>query len=321
MKTQPLGSRLAATCLAVGLLACAPGGFDPDEGFLATSEDELAATLPDRRFGEIVRLNGVGLEIPGPGEGVIAESIFQDGSTQILHVQVDLHGRPYLKKANLEEATPDAPNGDEALGTSTQGLAPGACEDGAYNPYDYKWTFAYNWWFNPPPWGTSYKDMAETRIRDGIQNIAHSTNNCGLADLLSISAAYQGRTNRFTDVTYNRTCSARDGVSVVAYQNVDNANTLASTCTWTSHEGAVAVESDVAINAAQYWTWYPNSAACGISYSMEAVMTHEFGHTFGLGHVSETYHPALTMSTRISTCSNAAATLGLGDIRGLRTKY
>ena len=60
---------------------------------------------------------------------------------------------------------------------------------------------------------------------------------------------------------------------------------------------------------------------CRSKYSVEAAATHEFGHAFGLGHVSESLHPALTMSPVIAACQSSETTLGLGDVRGLEAKY
>ena len=62
-------------------------------------------------------------------------------------------------------------------------------------------------------------------------------------------------------------------------------------------------------------------SGCSNRYGVEAVATHEFGHVFGLGHVSETNHPTLTMSTAAGACSNAPYSLGLGDVRALRSLY
>jgi predicted Zn-dependent protease len=58
-----------------------------------------------------------------------------------------------------------------------------------------------------------------------------------------------------------------------------------------------------------------------MKYSVEGVGTHEFGHAFGLAHVSESSHPALTMSPVIQACQASETTLGLGDIQGLEAKY
>jgi hypothetical protein len=51
-------------------------------------------------------------------------------------------------------------------------------------------------------------------------------------------------------------------------------------------------------------------------------MTHERGHTLGLGDVSEAYHPNLTMSSQTNgPCQTSERTLGRGDAIGLHSKY
>ena len=55
---------------------------------------------------------------------------------------------------------------------------------------------------------------------------------------------------------------------------------------------------------------------------MEALVTHEVGHAYGLGHVGEANHGRQTMSTFIDgLCENQEATLGRGDVLGLRDLY
>ena len=94
---------------------------------------------------------------------------------------------------------------------------------------------------------------------------------------------------------------------------------LGFTCWWTS--GKYTVESDMKLNKVEY-SWVVNIGGnCAAKYSVEAVATHEFGHAYGLEHVSEGLHGTLTMSPVILPCQSSEKTLGLGDIRGLEALY
>jgi predicted Zn-dependent protease len=94
---------------------------------------------------------------------------------------------------------------------------------------------------------------------------------------------------------------------------------LGMTCWWTM--SGIIFESDMRLNKAYYHFYVNKPSSCSNRYSIEAVATHEFGHAFGLAHVSETYHPSLTMSTVIRSCQASESTLGLGDVRGLNALY
>jgi hypothetical protein len=68
--------------------------------------------------------------------------------------------------------------------------------------------------------------------------------------------------------------------------------------------------------------WVANiGSACSNKFAVEAVSTHEFGHIFGMAHVSEATDGNLTMSPTIYACQKSETTLGRGDIDGLETKY
>ena len=62
-------------------------------------------------------------------------------------------------------------------------------------------------------------------------------------------------------------------------------------------------------------------SSCSNAYILQGVATHEFGHVYGLGHVSQSGHANLTMSTAIYTCDASDETLGLGDMLGLEVHY
>jgi hypothetical protein len=144
-----------------------------------------------------------------------------------------------------------------------------------------------------------------------------------LRDIVSAQHVYAGRTTRATNIISSKSsikCGARDGHNVVAF-GVLPRGTLGVACSWSS--GGAAVESDVKLNDLHY-RWYAANkkpAGCRASFSVEAVATHEFGHVFGLGHVSEGRHGNLTMSTHTGPCTGAPSSLGLGDVLGLRSLY
>lgn len=91
------------------------------------------------------------------------------------------------------------------------------------------------------------------------------------------------------------------------------------TCWWT--KGGSTVEADVKLNKNEYAWFISVPGSCHDSWSVEAAATHEFGHVFGLAHVSEVQHPGLTMSTVIKSCQDSEKTLGLGDVNGLQALY
>ena len=96
------------------------------------------------------------------------------------------------------------------------------------------------------------------------------------------------------------------------------AGVLAVTCYWTKN--GHMVEADIQINNRESWTLSLNG--CFKEVMLEATMTHEAGHVFGLNHVGERKHGRLTMSPFVDgPCQNRESTLGKGDIMGLEAIY
>jgi len=193
------------------------------------------------------------------------------------------------------------------------GVAPAPCEDPAFNQIATAWKGNnYTWSFDAAT-TPGYLKKAEVAavLNRSFSNITDVHNDCGLPDNVSATHTYLGTTSTAAK------CGKRDGQNVVGFHKLPF-GVLAVTCYWTKN--GHMVEADVQINRRESWAL--RLKGCFAEVMLEATVTHEAGHVFGLGHVSERRHGRLTMSPYIDgPCQNNESTLGLGDIRGLEAIY
>ncbi|MBA3818597.1 MAG: matrixin family metalloprotease [Deltaproteobacteria bacterium] len=294
---------LSATLVA---WSCAGDPAADDGAAPAGNEPLFEEAGPD-----VIHDDGASVAVPPPGTSVITEAIFVDGRTKLLQVDTDDDGQPTLVDHDVA-APPE--------GTLAACVKPAACEDGAYSLTGHKWSATYRWWFDGASTPSEITAAnAEAQLRSAAVNVTRSDNSCGFADLVDATSAFQGRTSSRPNITAAGTCATADGTSVVGFGDLP-AGVLGVACTWTVN--GVAVESDVQLNKVDH-NWFTGAVPsnCANRFSLQAVATHEFGHTFGLGHVAECGHGQLTMSTQITACSAAASSLGRGDVRALRAVY
>jgi hypothetical protein len=192
------------------------------------------------------------------------------------------------------------------------------CSDRAYSLIGGRWNHTFHWAFNSSstPAFLSARQV-EAVIKRSFSNITRARNDCGIPDNVSARHVYDGRTTTKPNVGRYATCTRTDGWNLVGFGRLPR-GVLAVTCTQI-RRGKI-VEADMLINSR--YRWAVSTADCSHQELIEPTVTHEAGHVFGLGHVSERRHPLLTMSTTSDgPCSNEASTLGRGDIRGLEALY
>ena len=240
--------------------------------------------------------------VPLPGLRVWSEVIFVDGHTRTLEVRT-------LDDGAVDVVEDEAAAADAAAASTS----PDPCSDRGFSLMGHRWDRRFDWWFKASTTpGELDKDATEAALRRGTSNITTSKNSCGLGDLVGATQRYQGRTSTGSQVR-------SDGV--VLFGDLPP-GVLGVACVWSTADG-VAVESDVKLNKNDFsWTTTTGDTCHSGRFDVESVMTHERGHTFGLGHVDEGGHGRLTMSTAINgACQASERTLGRGDVVGLRALY
>lgn len=207
-----------------------------------------------------------------------------------------------------------------AVESTGAGGSPGPCADGKYN-----FLGPHAGWQTPLRWSfrrssvPSGLDAAEVLaiIEQSFQNVVEARNDCGLPDRVSAAETYIGETSRKPGVTANGSCTGSDGYNVVGFGRLGGYYSGYTCIYWM---GERIVEADMRLDTDTAWAL--SAADCSNQLMMEALVTHEAGHAFGLDHVSEARHGRLTMSLYIDgLCQNQEATLGLGDVRGLEALY
>jgi len=320
----------AVAAVAAGLALAAP----------AFAYDEIRTDLEP---GDVVSDVGVGLVVPQPGRFTWATAELEDKGGQSLGALTQADGTVVLASVGREGGLlPGSEPLGGLLGHAPAGAGPAAaavspaeCDDAAYSRMTWtfadgsrrhpKWKSTHNWYFraSTTPSDNSVENVRAALVR-AVTNITGSHNTCDLPDEVTASSAHQGDTTTGPNISTDGTkCTLPDHKSVVSFGTVP-VGVLAVACTNGYYDGgtyATISDADVRINKA--YSWYAvKPSGCTTRWSIEGVMTHEFGHSFGVGHVSEGEHGNLTMSTHMNgPCQNAESSLGLGDVNVLRLVY
>ena len=286
-------------------------GCTADVPVIEVSADEpLPAELS---AGDIVYRGDISVVVPQPGHGVVVSVEMEDGSVVDFGVENPVDGAVRLATFEGVDEITNAPGISELT-------VKNPCTDGAYNHEGFHWATNYEWYFDAgsTPAGNNVANV-EAGLQVAANAITGQRNNCGLADQVSATNTYAGRTTAAPSVTSAGSCGNEDGKNVVGFGPLPT-GVLGLTCAFFDGDHH-ATEADVKMTTRRSWFAGAVPAGCTNRVGVEQVMTHEFGHVFGLAHVPESTHYELTMSPQAASCRNDKLTLGLGDVRGLRTLY
>ncbi len=280
---------------------------------LAAFAVPASAAAPAYAPGDRVTVDGATVTVPAAGNAVamVIDRVDADSTTLLVTTSVD--GSVAVSDGG-ETAGPDT-----AGGAATES-SPHKCADTAYSLLTGAgWQGAYEWRLRQsttPPELT--KTRARNALRASVDTITDANNRCGAADSVSATNTYRGTTRDASNVTSEPACVADpDDQNVTEFGPIGGTGVLAVTCVYTTPDRIW--HADVRLNTS--FTWWV-SGPCNNAIGLKAVATHEYGHAFGVGHVDETSHRNLTMSTGLNDgCSNFEASLGKGDVRALNALY
>lgn len=154
-------------------------------------------------------------------------------------------------------------------------------------------------------------------------NVSAVQDACGVPDGVPAVLRYVGMTRESVNMGTDGGCKANDLKSVVGFGDLPSYRT-GNTCVWSwIQDGPDRINSsDVRLNKFDYAWTARVTRSCRGRHDVESTMTHERGHTFGLGDVSESSHANLTISPASNgSCQISERTLGKGDAIGLNRKY
>lgn len=192
----------------------------------------------------------------------------------------------------------------------------GRCSDAAGTALQTRWRGPVHWRVNlaTVPAYLVDPDQVSQTARSAAIAVAQARNDCQLPEREVISQRFEGVTRRRANITTNGDCARRDGRNTLSFGRL-TPGLLAVTCVW--WEGADGrgrgVEADILVDQAEGLYFLSMPERCRSRWDLASILTHEFGHVFGLGHVPYSRHASQTMSDSLPECCAGFRTLGLGD--------
>ncbi|MDQ3554712.1 MAG: hypothetical protein M3395_09945, partial [Chloroflexota bacterium] len=285
----------------------------------------------DLRPGDLVEDDGISVVVPERGHMIWGELKFEDGTYRMLSAETDRGGSVRLLRWGDEAAGIDADlpgmtglAGVQALtsgttrptGTLAQPDGSGGsseCSDGAYSRFSFRMPHL-EWRYASGTTPSKFRNRTDgtkqviNALKRANRNVTGARNLCGRSDRISAQGTYLGTTKLSPNISSSGSCTGGDGHSVIGWGSLPSGS-IAMACV-SGISGGVAYEGDIRIN----WNkaYETKKRYCSGELLIEAAMTHEFGHLYGMAHVSSYSSPHLTMQPRVGYCSMGHARLGLG---------
>lgn len=206
-----------------------------------------------------------------------------------------------------------------------------ACGENAFNLAGPSWmntgTPTDVWYYNESTASRAGLTVSATEddIRQAGVNITKGINNCGFAEgVFDVRGSFQGNTSEYANITSTGTCNSKfpNGQNTVSWAAFDSSvsTLLAATCwewkiTVSGSQEMTEADTDLGSNRGIVDAFPAN---CSNSYDLQSVMTHEWGHAYGLAH--ETSGPDEVMYPISSPC-HLRRHLGGGDWSGMGSLY
>ena len=294
--------------------ACAPGLEELQAGDLPEVVDEDRCPVD----GRVIVDGGIGAVVPEPGMAITANATSPEGN-QYLVVS-----NPRGDEISLDGVGTE-PRSEASSDFGTLASSPSACRDPYFASRDAK-VYNYNRWYANQ--GSIPDNLSKVRavaaMKQGGANIFKVKDSCGIPDRVRGELRYEGGTSRSVDINTDATCNSSDGKSVIGFGDLPSSYTAyACVSSWIVDNAPNRVaHSDIRLNKFDHAWTTSVGGSCQGRYDVQSSITHERGHTFGLGEAPESNHGNLTMSSQTNgPCQTSERSLGKGDARGLNSKY